>query len=573
MLEETSYQLSPTERFWRLLKPDQREIRNVYVYAVFNGLVNLSLPVGIQAIVNLIQGGQVSTSWIVLVCFVIGGVAITGVLYVFQLRITENLQQKIFSRAAFEFAYRIPRIKMEALYKHHAPELMNRFFDTISVQKGLSKILIDFSGAALQTIFGLILLSLYHPLFIAFSLILIVLVYAIFQFTARRGLRTSLKESKHKYEVAHWLEEVARTATTFKLAGKTDLPLEKVDKYVGDYLEARENHFKVLVQQYSLLIVFKVLIATGLLAIGGMLVIEQRMNIGQFIAAELIILMVMSSVEKMILSLETIYDVLTSLEKIGQVTDLELEHNKGMSFEPKTPKTGLAVDLENICFSYPDMNSNTLNKLNLSVKPGEHLVLMGSSGSGKSTLLNIIAGLYKIDSGSISFDGIPINNLDLNELRTEIGDCLSQEQLFEGTVLQNITMGREAATMDNVKWAVEKLGLNAYIRSLSEGYDTILLPGGKRLPKSISQKLIMARAIVDKPRLLMLEHFFENIELTERATLIDFITDKSNPWTIIAVSANPTFARQCHRVALLADGKIAHSGSYDEVKKYLTEKE
>jgi ABC-type bacteriocin/lantibiotic exporter with double-glycine peptidase domain len=573
MIEEISYKLTPTDRFWRLLKPDQREIQNVYVYAVFNGLVNLSLPVGIQAIVNLIQGGQVSTSWIVLVCFVIAGVAITGVLHIFQLRITENLQQKIFSRAAFEFAYRIPRIKMEALYRHHAPELMNRFFDTISVQKGLSKILIDFSGAALQTIFGLILLSLYHPLFVAFSLILIFLVYAIFQFTVRKGLLTSLKESKHKYEVAHWLEEVARTATTFKLAGKTDLPLDKVDKHVGDYLDARENHFKVLVQQYSLLIVFKVLVATGLLAIGGFLVIEQRMNIGQFIAAELIILMVMSSVEKMILSLETIYDVLTSLEKIGQVTDLELEHNKGMAFESKLPKIGVALDLENICFSYPDVNSKTLKNLTLNVKPGEHLVLMGPSGSGKSTLLNIIAGLYKVDSGSISFDGIPINNLDLNELRSEIGDCLSQEQLFEGTVLQNITMGRKAATMDNVKWAVENLGLNEFIRSLSEGYETVLLPGGKRLPKSVSQKLILARAIVDKPRLLMLEHIFENIELSQRKQIIDFITDKSNPWTIVAVSANPVFARHCDRVAILANGNIIKTGIYDDVKQFLNDKE
>ena len=119
---------SPVQRFWLLLKPDQKEIKNVYVYAFFYGLVNLSLPLGIQSIINIIQGGQISTSWIVLVAFVILGVAITGVLQVNQLKITENLQQKIFTRAAFEFAYRIPKVKMEALYRHYAPELMNRFF-------------------------------------------------------------------------------------------------------------------------------------------------------------------------------------------------------------------------------------------------------------------------------------------------------------------------------------------------------------------------------------------------------------------------------------------------------------
>ena len=282
---------TPVERFIRLMKPDAQEIRNVYIYSIFTGLLSLSLPIGIQAIINLIQGGQINTAWIVLVSFVVFGVAVTGVLQIFQLRITENLQQKIFTRAAFEFAYRIPKICMEKLYKHYAPELINRFFDTISVQKGLSKILIDFSTAALQIIFGIILLSFYHPFFILFGLFLIILVYIIFRFTAQRGLETSLEESKHKYQVAHWLEELARTYTSFKLTGSTHLPLKRVDDLTGGYLKARESHFKVLVQQYSMLVFFKVVVAAGLLALGGILVMEQLMNIGQFVAAEIIIIM------------------------------------------------------------------------------------------------------------------------------------------------------------------------------------------------------------------------------------------------------------------------------------------
>ena len=161
--------ISPIKRFWLLINPDKKEIRNIYIYAIFIGLVNLSLPIGIQAIINLIQGGQMSVSWMVLVAFVIIGIAISGILQINQFRITEYLQQKIFTRAAFEFTYRIPKIKLEALYKHYAPELMNRFFDVITIQKGLSKILIDFSTASIQTVFGLVLLSLYHPFFIVFS--------------------------------------------------------------------------------------------------------------------------------------------------------------------------------------------------------------------------------------------------------------------------------------------------------------------------------------------------------------------------------------------------------------------
>ena len=555
---ENNILLTPVQRFWRLLKPDQSEIQNVYIYAVFSGLVSLSLPLGIQAIVNLIQGAQISTSWIVLVVFVVLGVAATGILQIFQLRITENLQQKIFSRAAFEFAYRIPRIRMEALYNHYAPELINRFFDTISVQKGLSKILIDFSVASLQVIFGLILFSFYHPFFIFFSLILVALLYAIFRFTSARGLNTSLEESKNKYKVAYWLEELARTATTFKLNGNTDLPLERTDRHVASYLASRESHFRILIQQYSLLVVFKVLVATGLLAIGGILVMEQLMNIGQFIAAEIIILLVMASVEKLILNFETIYDVLTALEKIGQVTDMELESEEGQGIDlsENCSTCGINVDLENVNFTYPGNKQKTLNNLSLSIQDGEKIMVSGENGSGKSTLLAIIAGLYDIQSGTISYNGLPKGNLNLASVRTVIGDSLSQEELFEGTVLENIIIGRESVSFDDVKWAVDHLGLTQFIKELPNGYDTKINPVGKNLPRSIVQKLLLARSISGHPKLLLLEDTFRYIDEKEKIKIIDFITSAENQWTLVAISSDPYLAKRSDKVVYMKDGQI-----------------
>jgi ABC-type bacteriocin/lantibiotic exporter with double-glycine peptidase domain len=565
-MEKHAKKITPLQRFWLLLKPDGRDIRNVYVYSIFNGLVNLSLPLGIQAIVNLIQGGQVSTSWIVLVSFVVAGVAISGIMSIFQLRITENLQQKIFARAAFEFADRIPRIKMEALYKHYPPELMNRFFDVMHVQKGLSKILIDFSSAALQVIFGLILLSLYHPFFILFSLILVTLVYAIFRFTVKRGLNTSLEESKHKYKLVHWLEEVARTSTTFKLAGKSDLPLRRTDKHVTDYVNARERHFSVLVRQYYLMVGFKVLVATGLLAIGGILVMEQHMNIGQFVAAEIIILLIMSSVEKLILNLETIYDILTSLEKVGQVIDLELEEYDSAAINPDRTDEGVEVELKGVSFTYPDHERKTLNNLDLKIEAGERLLLFGSNGSGKSTLLYIASALYNVQKGSIHFNGIPKKNLNLGQLRSLIGDCLTQEQLFHGTIMENICMGKEKASFENVKWAVENLGLDRFISGLNDGYETMLDPEGKRLPRSIVQKLLLARCIVDRPKLIILEDPLEHIDEDEKHKIIDFLTASENKWTMIAVSSDRYFAERCDRIALMEQGQITASGSFENMK-------
>lgn len=548
--------LTPTKRFWLLLKPDKREIRNIYVYAFFFGLVNLSLPVGIQSIINLIQGGVISTSWFVLVMFVILGIILAGVLQIYQLKITENLQQKIFSRAAFEFAYRIPRIRLEALYKKYAPELMNRFFDIVSVQKGLSKILIEFSTASIQTVFGLLLLSTYHPFFIVFSLILVVLVYSIFKITSKRGLETSLIESKYKYSIAHWLQEVARARISFKLAGKTDLPLNQMDKEVDAYIGARESHFKVLINQYVLMLIFKVLVAAGLLIVGSILVMEQQMNIGQFVAAEIIILLVIGSVEKLILSLETIYDVLTSLEKIGQVTDLELDDSNGLNINETANNEALKVELNNVTFSYPFSSKIIFKELSLEINKNERIMISGDNNSGKTSLLFLLAGLYKVTSGSVVINDLPLGNYNPEHLRSIIGDCLMDELLFEGTLLDNITMGREKATFENVNWAIENLNLSSFVKSLPEGLNTIIYPQGKRYSKGIIDKLILARSIADKPKLLLVKDVFSSMVGAERKDIMKFLTNKSNDWTMVIASRDENLEKMVDRVIVIDDGKV-----------------
>ena len=561
--------LTPLQRFWRLLKPDQKEIRNVYTYAIFNGLIALSLPLGIQAIVNQIQGGQVNSSWIILVTFVVLGVAFSGILQILQLRVTENLQQVILGRAAFEFSFRIPKIKMESLYKHYAPELMNRFFDIMTVQKGLSKVLIDFSSASLQVVFGLILLSFYHPFFIAFSFILIVLVYSIFRFTANRGLVASLAESKYKYQLAHWLQEVARNNNTFRLAGQSELHLEKTDQLVKKYISSRENHFSILVKQYSLLVVFKVLVATGLLAIGGILVMEQLMNIGQFIAAEIIILLVMNSVEKLILSLETIYDVLTALEKIGQVTDLELEKTGQVDVKKEMSEKGLSVEINGVNFTYPNNTKETLKGLKLDIKEGEKVAITGSNGSGKSTLLKVILGLYTVDNGSIAYNGFPLGNMDVCSLRSVTGDAMSYEQLFEGTIMENITLGRKEVSMENVRWAVNVLGLSEFIKKLPEGYDTPIESPGNKISNSDIKKLLLARSIVGKPKLVIIEDTLEDIDLQHRNQIIDFLTSDANDWSLITITSDPYLLKKADRVVIMKEGGVWKEGSYNELNDEL----
>lgn len=557
---ETTLKARPLERLWMLLRPDRSEIRNVYIYSIFSGLVSLSLPIGIQAIINLIQGGRVSTSWIVLLALVILGVIINGVLQVNQLRITENLQQKIFTRAAFEFAYRIPRIDLKELRGKYAPELMNRFFDVVSVQKGLSKIIIDFSTASIQVLFGLILLSVYHPFFILFSIVLVILVWSIFKITAKAGLITSLEESKHKYNLAHWLQEVARANVTFKLAGKTDLALIKTDENTSKYISARESHFSILIKQFSLMIAFKVIITAGLLAIGGLLVMEQQMNIGQFVAAEIIILMVLGSVEKLILSLETIYDLLTSLEKIAQVTDLELDKAEDEGASLAFEREPFHIEVNHLSFMYPSYdNKLVLRDLNFTIEPRENVIISGENGSGKSTLLNVMSGLYQPTEGQVVYNGLPITSIEPALLRQQMGVYMSSEGLFEGSIIENISIGRNQVDMKDIQWAVKAVHLHKFIKQLPEGYNTVVYPRGKQFPKGVIEKILLARAIVTKPNLLLVEDNFNSIDPLDRKKIIDFLYDKQNEWTIVTASSDTYCQLKADRIITLDEGMIVNT--------------
>lgn len=556
--------LTPIKRFFGLLKVDRQEVISIYVYALFNGLIGLSLPLGIQAIINFITTGQVATSWVLLVVLVVLGVAFSGIMQIMQLTVAENMQQKIFTRSAFEFAYRIPRIKTEAADKKYLPEFINRFFDTLSVQKGLSKILLDFSTAAIQAVFGLILLSFYHPFFILFGFSLVVIVYLIFRFTAPQGLRTSIKESTYKYEVAHWLEELGRAMETFKLAGKTDLPMEKTDKLVEGYLDSRKKHFKTLIIQFINLIGFRVIITAGLLLIGGLLVINQQMNIGQFVASEIIIILVLGAVEKLITSMETIYDVLTAVEKLGSVTDIPLETGNENSIELETDK-GLSVNLRGLGYAFDD-NTQILKNINLSIGSGEKVCLSGLNGSGKSVLLHIVAGLYENYKGVLSYNDMPLGNINIEHLRYISGSNLAREDIFRGTIKENITLGRPSIEESMLVEVAEKAGLTEFIEQLPLGYNTMLQPEGKDLPKTIRLKIILARCVIGNPKLIILEDTFKQLSNYDKNSFLDYLLDKDKTWTVIAVSNEEDVAERFDRIAIINSGEIIKEGKLDVMK-------
>ena len=546
--------MTPLQRYYKLLLLDKRDVYQIFFYSIFAGLVSLSLPLGIQAIINFIQSGRVTVSWVVLIVVVVLGVALVGILSLMQLRITENLQQKIFVRSSFEFAARIPRIKFEELNDTYPPELANRFFDTMTIQKGTSKLLIDFSAALLQILFGIILLSFYHPYFIMLGFLLIILLYVIFKYSYYVGLENSLKVSKYKYKVAGWLQEMARNNYSFRKELNYDYALQKNDTFASEYLNYRESLFAVLKRQFTHLIVFKALITASLLSIGGFLVISQEMNIGQFVAAEIIILLVINSVEKIILGLETLYDVLTAVEKIGLVTDLNMEEDT--PYEANKSYQAISLTTEGINVKFPGTIRNILENINVKIDQGERVFIEGKNGSGKTTLIRILSGLLQSSEGALYINDDTFRKINLKQYRSQIGNIIHGETPFEGSIMDNITFNNANCSDEDLKWALDGVQLSQYIKSLPKGLDTAIFPEGQQLSSSNAQKILMARSIISKPKVLFYEDPTDDMDEKAANEIIDFITSERNSWTIIVSSKNPHWKTKCNRYLTMDKGKI-----------------
>ena len=556
---------TPIKRFFSVLKEEKNQVYAIYFYAVLNGLITLSLPLGIQAILNFILGGRITTSWIILVLIVAIGVIFGGFLQISQLQIMEKFQQRIFSKSGLSIAYRLPRIKTEILHGKYGPEIVNRFFDTVSLQKGMAKILIDFSSALLQVVFGLLLLSFYHPSFIIFGLGLLGILGLIFYFTAPKGMNTALQESNYKYKTAFWLEEVGRTLNSFKLVGTTNLPILRADKLLQKYIEFRSNHFNVLIFQYKVMVGFKVLIVTSLLVAGSLLLINDQISIGQFVAAEVIIVLVVNSVEKLILSLETVYDTLVSVDKLGQIMDLDLEHHEPSDKVIEPLAGGLKFGMEEVHFQPADANQPLLRGVTLTIDPGKKVVVTGKSGSGKSAMMALFAGLYEQYQGKVLINDLSLELINLEKFRGMVGDFLELQQIFNGTLHENICLGRECPP-DQLNEIIDLVGLTEYIYQIPLGLDTVLQPEGKGLSKTIAHQILLARGLVGEPKALIMENVLNYVDPLVKEKMIQYILH--GPWTLLMISDEEKVQKQADEIILMDSGKIAFKGKFEDYLRF-----
>ncbi|MFM7748239.1 MAG: ATP-binding cassette domain-containing protein [Bacteroidota bacterium] len=548
--------MSPVQRLFKLLANFKSEIKEIYLFALLNSLVSLSLPLGLQAIIQYLITGQPSSSLYLIMGVIVLATVLNGWMNIHQLNISEHVRQMLFVRGAFDFVHRIPRLDLQRLVRGYVPEMMNRFFDVVAIQSSLQKALMDFSTAFFQMVFGLLLLSFYHPIFIALTLVLMVLFYLIIVLLGQKALRYSIQESGHKYKVVFWLEEMARLSTTLRLLPSLEPGIRKMDAEVDAYLADRNAHYRILKIQYWGLVVMKILVIGSLMALGVILLQKQQINLAQFVAAEIVVLLIIASLEKIIFQMDAIYDLITSVTKVAHVTDLPLMERDQVSPEQQSEiamNGPLSLTLNNLGFKYEDSSHWKFKGLQLQVQAGQKICISGKGGSGKNTLLKLMSGIYHSSEGQILVDGKPLEWIDRLALNKRIGHCLTTEGVFEETLYNNIDLGQKYP-VDHIMKACDQVGLKPYLKNLELGLFTPLQSEGSPLSSTAAKRVVLARSLAHQPGIMFFEDVFASLTQDEKGEIYQTLIRQ--PWTLVAFSNDPLLQKACDLRFDLSDGKL-----------------
>ncbi|MCR9094913.1 MAG: ABC transporter ATP-binding protein/permease [bacterium] len=542
---------SAFERLLEILGPEREDVLSIVLYAVFIGLVSLAVPIAVQQLVNTVAFGGLVQPVVVLAFLLLVGLAFGASLSAFQAYVAEFLKRRIFVRACVHLSSHLPRVSIDAFGVRHGPEQVNRFFDLITLQKASASLLLDGSAVLLQTVTGLLILSFYHPLMLGLSVLLVGAMYFVLVGLGRGGTDTAIRESYAKYALADWFEELVRHPAAFRSHSGRAFVSARSDALAASWVERRSRHFRIVLRQLIGSLGLQVLVNTLVLALGGFLVVSGELTLGQLVASEIIVAAVVAAFARLGKQLEVFYDLLAAVDKVGTLFDLKTERERGRTL----PTRSGGARLQTFGVDHAFDGTPVLGGVSLNLGPGERIALTGPPASGKSILIDLICGLREPSTGQIEIDGEDLRELRLESLREEIV-CIRDPEIFAGTILDNVRILESSATQADVTRALDAVGLLDEIRALPDGLDTRVATDGLPLTRSQIARLMIARALAGRPRLLAIDGELVHLEGIERERVLDAIFSEERPFTVIVVSRREDVLERVDRTVDLGDRRL-----------------
>jgi ABC-type bacteriocin/lantibiotic exporter with double-glycine peptidase domain len=537
----------PLQRLVSFLRPEAGDIGILAVFALVVGVLSLGTPIAVEAIVNAVAFERYMQPLVVLTIILSTLLGFAALLKGIQVYVAEMIQRRIFVRVVADLATRLPRVRRDGFAGHHAPELLNRFFEVVTVQKAAALLVLDGMTIVISTTVGMAVLAFYHPYLLGFDLVLLAATAFMVLILGRGAVRTAIHESYQKYTIAAWLEQLVLAPVAFKLPGASQLALATADDLTLSYVVAREQHFAVLMRQIAFTLGLQAVAAAALLGLGGFLVMHGQLTLGQLVASELIVGVIVGSSAKLGKHLESFYDLLASIDKLGALFDLPLERESGSPVAEAD--CGARVVLHEVALSDAG-GRESFSPLTLQIEPGEVVAIGGPAGCGKSALLESLYALREPRTGYIDYDGMDLRSLSVDGLRSQVA-LVHRTEVVEGTIADNVLLARPSLTPAAIRTALEAVELWDEVMRLPKGLETPLTPSGEPLSDTQLVRLMLARAIAGRPRLLLIDSLLDQLPDSQLRRMLDAVAGGDSERTVILVTGRDALRAQCDRVVLL----------------------
>lgn len=520
-------------------------VRLLVLFSLCVCLLSLIIPIAVQTIVNTLVFSTLKQPLYILVMLVVIVLMLAGLIRAWQLMIVENVQQTFYTEIALKFAELLPRLKLRELNAHRGPEIINRFFEVIPIQKSLSILLIYLIELGIQALTSFFLLAFYHPYLLVMDVILICCFILALAWPYRKAMRSAIDESNHKHKMVAWLEEYLHCANLFKFNNNHDFLLKKVDENILAYLRARTIHFKQILKHFFAFYSIYVLANAALLGIGGYLVLAQQLTLGQLVASEIVLNALVYSFLRISYYLRDIYALAASSIKINSVIELDYEppvdkNAKATISMLAAKQTSPSITFDGISY-VSKLGRRALDNYSLDINASDLICINFKSQTGKNLLLDILLGFSYTHQGVVRLNGDVLTTTEKLALRQSTY-LLQEPEFFPGTLYENLTLNKTNISKSVLSEMFKQLDVLKDVESLPEGIQSNILSHRVDLSLGALYKLTLIRAVLAKPILLILDEVMDRLGVHDASVILQFLSTLSPRPTTIFTARNS----KCH---------------------------
>ncbi len=559
-----------TKELWRRFTPYFRKYYRTLAMDLFcaalTTLCELVLPMIMRYITN--------TGIRDLAALTVGTVARLGMVYLV-LRIVDCIAAYYMANVGHVMGARIETDMRREAYGH-LQQLSNTYYNNTKVGQIMGRITNDlfdvtefahhcpeeFFIAGIKAVIAFILLARINLLLTVLIFLCVPLMIAVCMMFNFRMKKVFGKQRQQIGELNARIEDSLLGQKVVKAFTNEEVENEKFEQDNGAFLDIKKESYKYMGAFQTTVRMFDGLMYLLVLVAGSAFMLKGLIEPGDLVAYIMYVSTLIATIRRIIEFAEQFQRGMTGIERFLQIMDADIEiFDEPDAVELKDPKGNIVF--EDVNFEYPDDHNQVFSHLNLFIRAGEKVAIVGPSGGGKTTLCNLIPRFYDVSAGHITLDGKDIKDFTLKSLRKSIGMVQQDVYLFSGTIFENIAYGRQGASKEDVVEAAKRAGAHEFIMGLKDGYDTYVGERGVKLSGGQKQRISIARVFLKNPPIIILDEATSALDNESEFEVAKSLAKLSEGRTTLTIAHRLSTIRNSDRILVLTEEGIVEEGNHD----------